>query len=125
MASHLSDAIPYANVSPGSISNVLDSDGLKRHRVVDFMKNFVTGGQAVKELSHAFSLSECVVAATLGHSNENISAPQLNLVLLLPLGKKHPSFFRIVSGGISTFPATLEEAGIRKAVIIGDRAFYS
>ena len=43
MASHLSDAIPGANVSPRSISSVLDSAGLRRQRVVDFMKNFVTG----------------------------------------------------------------------------------
>ncbi len=128
MASHLSDAIPGANVSPRSISSVLDSAGLRRQRVVDFMKNFVTGRQAVIDLSHVFSLSEGVVAATLGHNNENSYVPQLNLVLLLALGKKHPSFFRTVPGSIgdiSTVPATLEEAGIKKAILIGDKAFYS
>jgi len=57
------------------------------------------------------------VAATLGHNNENSYVPQLNLVLLLALGKKHPSFFRTVPGSIgdiSTVSATLEEAGIKK-----------
>lgn len=128
MAAHLSDAIPSASVSPRSISNVLDSAGLKRQSVVDFMKNFVTGGQAVIDLSHIFSLSEGVVAATLGHNNENSYVTQFNLVLLLSPGKKHPYFFRIVPGSIgdvSTIPATLEEAGIKKAVLIGDKAFHS
>jgi len=107
---------------------VLYSAGLRRQTVVDFMKNFVTGGLAIIVLSHVFSLSEGVVAATLGHNNENSYVPRLNLVLLLSLGKKHPSFFRIVPGSISdisTVPATLEEAGIRKAMLIGDKAFYS
>jgi hypothetical protein len=129
MASHLSDAIPGANVSPRSISEVLSTIGLRRQRVVDFMRNFVTGSQAVIDLSHVFSMSEGIVAATLGHNEENSYVPQLNIVLLLALGKKHhPSFFRMVPGSIgdiSTVPATLKEAGVRKAVLIGDKAFYS
>ncbi len=39
-------------------------------------------------------------AATLGHNDENSYVPQLNTVLLLALGKKHPSFFRMMPGSI-------------------------
>ena len=128
-ASHLSDAIPGANVLPKSISEALRTMGLRRQRVVDFMRNFVTGRHAVIGLPHVFSMSEGVVAATLGHNDENIYVTQLNIVLLPALGKKHhPSFFRMVPGSIgdiSTVQATLKETRVRKAVLIGDKAFCS
>jgi hypothetical protein len=131
-ASHLSDAIPDAEVSPRSLSAMLHSLGMRRERMVEFMKNFVGNGEeehAVIDLTQFFSLSEGVITATLGHNSDQEYVPQVNFILILSLGKRmHPSFFRLVPGSIndvSTIPATLKEAGIPKAVLIGDKGFYS
>ncbi len=131
-ASHLSDALPDAEVSPRSLSTMLHSIGVRRERMVEFMRNFVGNGDgehAVIDLTHFFSLSEGVITATLGHNSEQEYVPQVNFILILSLGRRmHPSFFRLVPGSVSdvsTIPATLKEAGISKAILIGDKGFYS
>jgi transposase len=93
------------------------------------MKSFVIGSDfTVIDLTHIFSLSENVISSTLGHNSEKEYTPQVNLTLLFSLDKKHPVFFRIVPGSIrdvSTIPLTLREAGVEKAVVIGDKGFTS
>lgn len=93
------------------------------------MKNFVSGSKfSVIDLTHVFSFSEDVISATLGHNSNEEYVPQINFTLLFSLDKKQPSFFRLVPGSISdvsTIPRTLEEAGVEKAVVIGDKGFYS
>lgn len=127
-SSHLSDALDGATVSPESLSRLLGSVGLRRERAVGFMSSFVTGGQAVMDLTHIFSLSEGVISATLGHNGDGEYLPQVNLVLLLSLEEHHPSFFRLVPGSISdvsTIRASVREAGLSGALVIGDKALYS
>ena len=71
MASHLSDAIPGADVSSGSEGSELDSGDLRGQRIVDLMTNFVIVGPAFIGLFHVLSTSEDAVAATLGHNSGN------------------------------------------------------
>ena len=132
-SSHLSDAFPEANVSPRSLSTLLSSIGMRRERAVAFMKNFIGGKHhehehAVIDLTHIFSLSEGVITATLGHNADGDHLPQVNFILILSLDKMRPSFFRLVPGSIgdvSIIAATLREAWIESAVLIGDKGFYS
>ncbi len=130
-SSHLSDALEGAMVSPESLSRLLHSVGLRRERAVAFMSSFVDGGQqAVIDLTHVFSLSEGVISATLGHNSDKEYVPQVNLVLLLSLEKTnhHPSFFRLVPGSISDVSivtASVREAGLSRALLIGDKGIYS
>ena len=127
-ASHLSDALTDTQVSPESLTKLLHSIGAARAQSVAFMKNFIEGSQVVIDLTHIFSLSENVISATLGHNGEGQYLPQVNLVLLLSLEKKTPSFFRLVPGSIrdvSTVVASVREAQLQKALVIGDKGFYS
>ena len=128
-SSHLSDAFPDAKVSSRSLSELLFSIGMERGKMVDFMKNFVEGSEfLVIDLTHIFSLSENIISATTGHNSEEDYTPQINLVLLYSLDKLQPSFFRLVPGSIrdvSVIPVSLKEAGVKKAVIIGDKGFFS
>ena len=126
--SHLSDMFPDANVSPKSLSNLLYSIGTRRERTVGFMKNFIDGDQVIIDVTQIFSMSENIISATLGHSSNEDYVPQINLALLLSMEKKHPSFFRLVPGSISDVSivtTTMREAGVKKAILIGDKAFYS
>jgi hypothetical protein len=128
-SSYLSEACPNAHVSPRSLSAMLESLGQKRGSIREFMKEFITGTDfAVIDLTHVFSLSEGVISATLGHNHEKDYTPQVNLTLIFSLDKTRPAFYRMVPGSIrdvSVIPATLLEAGIKKAVLIGDKGFAS
>jgi hypothetical protein len=128
-SSHLSDLFQGASVSPRSLSELLYSIGVRRERMVEFMKNWVEGTEfAVIDLTHIFSLSESVISATLGHNSDGEYLPQINLVLIFSLDRKHPSFFRLVPGSIrdvAVIPPSLKEAGIESAMVIGDKGFYS
>jgi transposase len=128
-SSHLSDLFPDAKVSPKSLSELLFSVGKERGKMVNFMKNFVEGSEfLVIDLTHIFSLSENIISSTSGHNSEEDYTPQINLVLLYSLDKLQPTFFRLVPGSIrdvSVIPVSLKEAGVKKAVIIGDKGFYS
>lgn len=128
-SSHLSDTFPDAKVSPKSLSQLLFSVGMERGKAINFMKNFVEGSEfLVIDLTHVFSLSENIISATTGHNSEEEYTPQINFVLLYSLDKLHPSFFRLVPGSIrdiSVIPVSLKEAGVKKAVIIGDKGFFS
>ncbi len=129
ITSHLSDAFPDASVSPKPLSDLLYSIGLGRQRVVDFMKEFVQGSEFIAmDSTHVFSLSEDVIAATLGHNSKEEYVPQVNLSLIFSLDKIHPSFFRIVPGSVrdvSIIPASVKEAGISNAIVVTDKGFYS
>jgi transposase len=96
--------------------------------MTNFMQNFQTGDQMVIDLTHIFSLSENVISATLGHNHQKQYLPQINLILLLSLQKKTPSFFRLVPGSIrdvSTVVNSVKEAQLKEALLIGDKGFYS
>jgi transposase len=126
--SHLSDAFKDAEVSPESLSKLLHNIGTRRECMVEFMKNFLHGEQAVIDLTHVFSLSEGVISATLGHNGNGEYLPQVNMVLLLSLEKKTPSFFRLVPGSIrdvSAVVASVHEAHLQNALLIGDKGIYS
>lgn len=127
--SHLSDIFLGATVSPKSLSSLLRFLGERRGKAVEFMKEFVMGSEfAVLDLTHVFSPSENVISATLGYNSEGEYVPQINIALVFSLDEKQPSFFRLVPGSVrdvSIIPASLKEAGIQKAVVIGDKGLYS
>jgi transposase len=127
--SHLSDEFPEGRVSAKSLSELLSVVGMKRGRVVEFLKRFVKGSEyEVIDLTHVFSYSENVISSVLGYNSERKYIPQINFVLVFSLDMKQPSFFRLVPGSIkdiTVIPATLKEAGIENAVIIGDKGFCS
>ena len=129
ITSHLSDLFPDASVSPKPLSDMLYSTGLSRQRAVDFMKEFVSGNLFLAmDSTHVFSMSENVIAATLGHNAEDEYLPQLNLSLIFSLENMSPAFFRMVSGSIrdvSVIPATVREAGLSNAIVVTDKGFYS
>jgi transposase len=129
VTSHLSDVFPGAKVSPKSLSSLLRSLGERRGKMVKFMKDFVIGSEfMVFDLTHVFSFSENVISATLGHNSKGEYIPQINLALIFSLDEKLPSFFRLVPGSVrdvSLIPISLKEAGVKKAVIIGDKGLYS
>jgi len=126
-SSHLSDAFPDAKVSPKSLSELLFLSERKRKNGRFHEKFCWRIRILVIDLTHIFSLSENIISATNGHNSEEDYTPQINLVLLYSLDKLQPSFFRLVQKYQRCFcyPISLKEAGVKKAVIIGDKGFFS
>lgn len=128
-ASILSEMMPDAKVSPQSASELLLNIGRTRNRTVEFMKNFVRGSkQSIIDVTNIFSRSENLISNTLGHNADGEYIPQINLALLYSEDEKHPSFFRMVPGcirDVSIVPTTLSEAGVKDALLVGDKGFYS
>lgn len=127
--SHLSDIFPEANVSARSLSELLSSIGRRRGRIVEFLKKFVIGSEhIVIDLTSIFSFSEDVISATLGYNSKREYTPQINLILIFSLDRHEPSFFCVVAGSIrdvSAISLAVKEAGIKKAILIGDKGIYS
>jgi transposase len=127
--SYLSETIDGAMVSPKVLGKLLRDIGSQRGKITQFLKEFVAGVNfAVIDLTHVFSLSENVISSTLGHNSEGEYLPQVNFTILYSLDRRQPAYFRIMPGSIrdvSSVVLTVKEAGIKGAVLLGDKGFYS
>ncbi|KAF5430170.1 Transposase, partial [Candidatus Methanophagaceae archaeon] len=83
---------------------------------------------ALSDLTHVFSLSENVISFVSGYNSKGEFLPQIHMIFLFSLDHHMPSYFRIVAGSIrdvSSLILTVKEAGIKNAVLITDKGFYS
>jgi transposase len=127
--SHLSDIMPEAKVSPKTLSKILHTIGMQRNLIRTFLSKYITEGECIAvDLTHIFSLSENVISSMLGRNSEEQYLPQINLFLLFSLDKIQPVYYRLLAGSIrdvSSLVLTMEEAGAKDVILIGDKGFYS
>ncbi len=126
--SYISEIID-ADVSPKALSSLLRDIGLRRETTQAFLKHFLKGQEAgIIDLTHVFSMSENIISAVPGYDRNNEYLPGIRLILLFDLGRMRPGYYRFVAGSISdvsTIKITLKESGIKRALLIGDKGFYS
>lgn len=127
--SFLSETLPGAYLSPKKVGNMLRGIGKERERIKVFLKQFIYGNDfALIDLTHVFSLSENVISSVPGYNSKGEFLPQIHMIFLFSLDHHMPSYFRIVAGSIrdvSSLVLTVKEAGIKNAVLITDKGFYS
>ncbi len=127
--SYLSETLGSVALSPKVLGGFLRSLGKDRERMKRFMKGFVRGTKfALIDSTHVFSLSEGIITAVTGHNSRKECLPQTRLLLVHSLDKHMPVYFRMLQGDITdvtAVPLTAKEAGIKDAVLIGDKGFYS
>jgi transposase len=127
--SFLSETLPGAYLSPKKVGNLLREIGKERERTKEFLKQFISGNDFVLiDLTHVFSLSENVISSVPGYNSKGEFLPQIHMIFLFSLDHHMPSYFRIVAGSIrdvSSLVLTVKEAGIKNAVLISDKGFYS
>lgn len=128
-ASHLSDVLQDASVSPKTLSSILHEVGGRRDRIRDFLSKYMVGGASlVVDLTNVFSLSEGVISATLGHNSHGEYVPQIKLFLVFSADTMQPVFYRLLVGSIpdvSSLLLTMEEGGISNVILVGDKSFHS
>ena len=127
--SFLSETLPGAYLSPKKVGNMLREIGKERERIKVFLKQFIYGNDfALVDLTHVFSLSENVISSVPGYDSKGEFLPPIRMIFLFSLDHHMPSYFRIVAGSIrdvSSLVLTVKEAGIKNAVLITDKGFYS
>ena len=63
----------------------------------------------------------------LGHDSNDSNLPIVQLLLLFNMEEKEPSYYRILSGSITSvmsISATMDQSGISNVVLIGDTGFF-
>ncbi len=118
-----------ADMNGRLIGRLLRELGTERGTIIEFLSNFVTGGEYLAvDLTHVFSLSENVVSEMTGYNSKKDYAPQVNLLYLFNLTRSMPAYFRTIVGSISSVSAlsrSIKESGIKDVVLVGDKGFYS
>lgn len=129
ITSYLSETIEDAHLSPKKIGNLLKELGKEREKIRIFLQQFIIGTQfAIIDLTHVFSYSENIISATLGYNSKEEFIPQVNLVFIFSIDKHSPAYFRLIPGSVrdvSSLLLTAQESGVKNAVLIGDKGFYS
>lgn len=129
MSSFLPETLGDAHLSPKAASRLLHALGRDRERIVKLLKPFVYGSKmAVIDLTHVLTDSEGIASASPGYNSSREYGPQIKMILIHSLDRNTPVFYRFVPGSISdvsTISLTVAEAGINRAVLIGDKGFYS
>jgi len=127
--SFLSEILPDAHLSPKVIGKLLGDIGMVRERVKMVLKPLVSGTEfALVDLTHVLSRSKGVVSSVPGFNSKKDFSSQVHMAFLFSLDQHMPSFFRMVPGSIrdvSSLVLTVKEAGVKNAVLIGDKGFFS
>ncbi len=126
--SYLSEVMEVSTY-PKHIGEMLRNIGMDRKSIINFLKTFLSKSRYLAvDLTSVISLSEGVISAMLGHDSSESNLPIVQLLLLFNLEDKEPSYYRVLSGSITSvmsISSTMEESGISNVVLIGDTGFYS
>lgn len=127
--SYLSNIIRNASLSPKPVAKLLHDIGSKRGKMTKLLKHFVQGKKfMVVDGTHVVSSSEGVDLAVPGYNSKKVFDPQVRLMLIHSLDNHMPAYFRLLPGSLTDVSAvslTVKEAGIKNAVLVGDKGFYS
>lgn len=127
--SFFSEILPDAHLSSKSVSAMLRDVGMFRGRVKQVLKPLIAGTEfALVDLTHVLSRSDSVVSSVPGYNSKRDFSSQIHLAFLFSLDEHMPAFFRLLPGSlrdVSSLVLTVKEAGVKNAVLIGDKGFYS
>lgn len=128
-ASYLSEQYPNLKLSGKAISGWLGQVGEQREVIAAIMRK-LSGGEAVILIdnTHITTQSKQNLSAQLGYNSERKFDTQVNLLYLFAHDTQMPVFYRCVQGSVREVRAarlTLQESGIRSAVLVADKGFHS
>ena len=114
---------------PKKISDALTNIGIDRKSCVNYMTSFVTKGEHILvDMTNMFSSSEKMYYAKEGYNSDMVFDTQINLMYIYSPTLQQPLFYRLLNGNmreVKGFKMCLEESGIKDAILIADKGFYS
>lgn len=125
----LSEEFKGLAFSDKTIGKLLNKIGQQQSSIDSFLTYFVEGSNAALiDATSVFTQTKNMYEARLGYNNKRQWDPQLNLLYLYDYKLIMPLYYRIIQGDlreISAFKLTLEQSGLKDAIIIGDKGFSS
>lgn len=114
---------------PQKFSDAMTAIGIDRQACVNYMSSFVTSGEHILvDMTNMFSGSGKMHYAQEGYNSDMVFDTQVNLMYIYSPTLKQPLFYRLLNGNmreVKGFKLCLEESGIKEAVLIADKGFYS
>lgn len=128
-SSYLSEMYPEVGLSGKQISSWLRAVGEDRSALVAVMHGLRAGEELIiVDNTHITTQSRQNLSAQIGYNRQKQFDPQINLLYLFSQDKQMPVFYRCIQGSVREVRAlhlTLQESGIKRAVLVADKGFYS
>ncbi|TRZ51114.1 hypothetical protein D4S03_05610 [bacterium] len=110
-------------------SGVLKTIGGMHEQKLGYMKSFISQDEyLLMDSTHVFSNSSLITLARKGYNNQLNFDTQFNLMYIYSAKTSIPVYYRLLPGNIrevKAFKNCLLEAGLKDAIIVADKGFYS
>ncbi len=115
--------------SDKDFSQALKTIGKNRDAITAYLKSFIKPNEHILvDMTNIFSASNQMRYSKEGYNSDMVFEKQFNLLYIYSATLQQPAFYKIYSGNIkdvSGFQLCLQESGIKDAIIIADKGFYS
>jgi len=127
--SFLSEVYGQAGLSSSKLSEKLRQLGGQRQKIVEFLRSFVIEGESILfDGSDLLSKSENMSYPKTARSKKGTFEQLMNLMFIFSVDRRMPLYYRLLPGNVrdvKAFRLSLEESGIKEAIVIADKGFYS
>lgn len=127
--SYLSEQYSGVDISAKSLSYFLRGLGEDRQKIVEFCRSFKVAEDCILfDGTDMFSQSEQMDLPHFGRSKLKTYDDLINLMWIFSVKRQEPVYYRLLPGNIkdvSAFKMSLQESGVKNAIIIVDKGFAS
>jgi transposase len=127
--SYISEVFPDLRLSGKELTSFLRNIGNKRDKIVEFMNSFVEGSRhIIFDATSVISQSKQMGINRSGYNSKRNFDPQVNLLYAFSYDCDAPVYYRIIPGNVrevSAFKLSVNEAGLKDAVVVADKGFSS
>jgi len=127
--SYLPNIVGGGAFNEKTASTVLKTIGGMHDQKLDYMKSFIGKDEyLLMDATNIFSNSTLITLARKGYHNQMNFDAQFNLMYIYSAKTSMPVYYRLLPGNIRevrAFKNCLLEAGLKDAIIIADKGFYS
>ena len=128
-SSFLKEELSIKSFSDKISSGILNQIGGREHDMQAYMKSFIAKGDYIlMDGTQIVSKSQNIPLSKKGYNAHRNYDPQFNLMYIYSANQRMPVFYRLLPGNIrdvKAFKNTLLAAGLKKAIIVVDKGFYS
>jgi transposase len=128
-SSYLSQRDEDVNLGSKKMTEMLQAVGNQREKIAAVMRELCGGEEMLLiDSTHIRTQSAQNLSAQVGYNSQKQFDTQVNLLYLFSQDKQMPVFYRCVQGSVRevrSFRLTMEESGLKKAVLVADKGFYS
>jgi transposase len=128
-SSYLSERYAEVNMGSRAMTELLQTVGNQREHIASVMRELCGGAEILLiDSTHITTQSGQNLSAQVGYNSQRNFDTQINLLYLFSQDTQMPVFYRCVQGSVRevrSFRLTLQESGIKQAVLVSDKGFYS